>query len=212
MIQSVFPAHPAAPCWQERFLAMLPAIRTHARLAFRHLKPEAREDAAQEVVANALVALVRLVQLGKSDVAYPTVLGRYAVAQFQDGRRVGNRRNVRDVLSPYAQKRKRFDVERLDRFDKEDGQWVQAVVEDHRTPILEQVAFRCDFPAWLDTLPRRNRVSPNRWPSGKATRRSLGGRPSAQTRWPRTSQQDKAFGERGRTCFRVPQSTQVIIA
>lgn len=157
MIQRVFPAHPAAPGWQERFLAMLPVIQTYARLAFRHLKHEAREEATQEVVANALVALVRLVQLGKSDVAYPTVLARYAVAQFQDGRRVGNRRNVRDVLSPYAQKRKRFDVERLDRFDKEDGQWVQAVVEDHRTPILEQVAFRCDFPAWLDTLPRRNR-------------------------------------------------------
>lgn len=157
MIQGVFRARPAAPAWQERFLAMLPAIQTHARLAFRHLKPEARDDATQEVVANALVALTRLVQLGKTDVAYPTVLARYAVAQFQDGRRVGNRRNVRDVLSPYAQKRKRIDVERLDRFDKEAGQWVEAVVEDHRTPILEQVAFRCDFPAWLDTLPRRNR-------------------------------------------------------
>lgn len=71
-----------------------------------HLKPEAREDATQEVIANALVASARLAQLGKSELAYPSVLARYAVAQFQDGRRLGNRRNVREVLSPYAQKRK----------------------------------------------------------------------------------------------------------
>lgn len=45
----------------------------------------------------------------------------------------------------------------MDRFDKEAGEWIEAVVEDHRTPVPEQVAFRCDFPAWLETLPRRNR-------------------------------------------------------
>ena len=99
---------------------MLPAIQTHARCAFRHLDPEAREEAVEEAIANAFVAFVRLVELGKTEVAYPTVLAGYAVAQIQDGRRVGNRRNGRDVLSPYAQKRNRIDVERLDRFDKED--------------------------------------------------------------------------------------------
>jgi len=136
---------------------MLPAIETHARLVFRHLDPEAREDAVEETIANALVAFVRLVQLQKTDVAYPSALARYAVAQIHDGRRVGNRLNVRDVLSPYAQKQKDIQVERLDRFDKEDDCWVEAVVEDHRTPVPEQAAFRCDFPAWLASLPRRNR-------------------------------------------------------
>jgi DNA-directed RNA polymerase sigma subunit (sigma70/sigma32) len=91
------------------------------------------------------------------DVAYPTVLARYAVAQIQDGRRVGSRLNVRDVLSPYAQKHKGIHVERLDHFDREEDQWIEAVVEDSRTPVPDQVAFRCDFPAWLETLPRRNR-------------------------------------------------------
>ena len=147
----------AAPAWHARFLAMLPAIEAHARIAFRGLAPEAREDAVQEAIANAMVAFVRLVQLQKVDVAYPTVLARYAVAQIQDGRRVCNRLNIGDGLSPYAQKQKGIYVERLDRFDRDDDQWIEAVVEDSRTPVPDQVAFRCDFPAWLDRLPRRNR-------------------------------------------------------
>jgi hypothetical protein len=38
-------------------------------VSFRHLVGEARQDAIQEVVANALVAFCRLVQLGKTDLA-----------------------------------------------------------------------------------------------------------------------------------------------
>ena len=37
------------PAWHARFLAMLPAIRTHARFAFRHLNPEAREEHLQRL-------------------------------------------------------------------------------------------------------------------------------------------------------------------
>lgn len=147
----------ATVTWQERFLGMLPAIQTYARVAFGHLDAEASEDAVEEVVANCLVAFVRLVQLGKIEVAYPSVLARFAVSQFRDGRRVGNRRNGRDVLSPYAQKRNGIVVERLDRFRKDASEWAEALVEDQRTPVLDQVAFRCDFPAWLDTLSCRNR-------------------------------------------------------
>ncbi len=147
----------APPAWHKRFLVMLPAIVNHARFAFRHLKGEARQDAIQEVIANALVAFVRLVRRRKIALAYPTVLARYAVAQFQDGRRIGNRLNIKDVLSSYAQKQKGIVVDRLDQFDKTENQWIEAVVEDHRTPVPEQVAFRCDFPEWLARLSGRNR-------------------------------------------------------
>ena len=33
----------------------------------------------------------------------------------------------------------------------------EAIVEDPRTPVPDQVAFRIDFPKWLDGMPRRNR-------------------------------------------------------
>jgi hypothetical protein len=147
----------AATAWHQGFLAMLPAIRLHARIAFRDLDPEAREEAVQEAVCNALAAYVGLFRRGKVALAYPSVLARYAVAQARDGRKVGGHLNCKDVSSEYCQRQKRVVVERLDKFDKEDDQWLEAVVEDHRTPVAEQVVFRCDFPAWLASLPRRNR-------------------------------------------------------
>ena len=143
--------------WQQPFLEMLPVIKNYARRAFRDLNAEARDDAVQEVVANAAVAFERLVQLDKADLAYPQVLARYAVAQFRDGRRVGNKLCIREVLSSYAQRKKGFRVASLERFDKYTGEWLEAVVEDTHTPVPEQVAFRIDFPAWLKVLTKRNR-------------------------------------------------------
>jgi hypothetical protein len=147
-----------SPRWHKAFLAMLPAIVTHAQVAFRNLRPEARAEAVQEVVCNALKAFVQLVQLKKTNLAYPTVLARYGVAQYNDGRRVGNRLRISDVLSPYAQKHKGFKVERLDHFDEEENAWTEAVVQDTRTaPVPDIVAFRVDFSDWLKSLPRRDR-------------------------------------------------------
>ena len=146
------------PHWHKAFLAMLPQIIGHARVSFRHLKPEARAEAVQEVVCNALKAFVRLVERGKADSAYPSPLARYAVAQVCGGRKVGCKLNVRDVLSPYCQRQKNVIVERLDHFDEEENAWAEAVVEDTRTaPVADIVAFRIDFAAWLRCLPRRNR-------------------------------------------------------
>jgi len=156
MTRIVFPA--TRRRWQKVFLAMLPQITAYAKFAFRHLKPEARAEAVQEVVCNALKAFARLVQLHKTDVAYPTVLARYGVRQARDGRKVGNSLNVHDVLSPYCQDRKGVTVERLDRFYEQDGCWEEAVVIDTRNaPVPEIVAFRCDFADWLKSLKHRDR-------------------------------------------------------
>jgi hypothetical protein len=66
------------PAWHAKFLEMLPAIVRHARISFRYLAPEARAEAVQEVVCNACCAIARLAELDKLDLAYPTVLARYA--------------------------------------------------------------------------------------------------------------------------------------
>ena len=146
-----------SPRWHKVFLAMLPAIVTHAKFAFRRLRGEARQDAIQETIANALVAFVNLVRRGKMSIAYPTVLAKYAVAQINDGRRVGNKLNVREVLSGYAQKHKGFKVERLDHFDEEENQWAEAVVEDKTAGPADIARTRIDFDAWLQSLPCRHR-------------------------------------------------------
>ena len=148
----------SVPAWHQKFLAMLPAIVLHARIAFRYLDPEARGEAVQDVVCNACAATARLAELGKLDVAYASVLAGYGVAQVHDGRKVGTKLNCRDVLSPYCQRLKGVVVERLDYFDEEENAWSEAVVEDTRTATVpEIVAFRCDFADWLSSLKRRDR-------------------------------------------------------
>ena len=117
-----------------------------------------REGKLIEILPSSNFADLAVAELGKEDLAYATPLATYAVAQYRAGRRVGNRLNVREVLSEHAQQRKRFTVESLDRFDEEENQWREAVVEDTRTsPVPDVVAFRCDFSQWLHDLPHRNR-------------------------------------------------------
>jgi len=137
---------------------MLPAIVTHAKYAFRNLRGEARQDAVQETIANALVAFVALVRRGRMSLAYPSVLARYATAQIADGRRVGNKLNVREVLSPYAQRLKGFTVDRLDRHDKDDeNTWCEVLVEDRHCGPAQIACTRIDFESWLHSLPCRHR-------------------------------------------------------
>ena len=143
--------------WHAPFLEMLPAIREVALKVFSGLDPDAREEAAAEVVAYAVVAFKALWDQGKPELAYPTVLAMYGAKRVKIGRKVGCKLNVRDVSSEYCQLQKGLTVERLDRYDKYEGAWIEAVVEDHHTPVVDQVWFRIDFPDWLSLFPDRDR-------------------------------------------------------
>ena len=147
-----------SPAWHATFVKMLPAIARHARIAFRHLRSaDARDEAIQEVVCNACCAVARLAELGKLDLAYASVLARYGVAQVRDGRKVGCKLNIGDVMSPYCQRLKDVVVERLDRFDEDDQTWSEALVEDRTAGPADIARTRIDFTAWLASLKRRDR-------------------------------------------------------
>lgn len=148
-------SHPRHNDPQAAFLVMLPVIRRCADVAFRDLRGQDRDDAVQETVANAYVAFVRLVARKRADRAFPAVLAGYAVKQIRDGRRVGTPQAGRDVMSSHAKRKGQYVVERWGRFDR--GGWREAFLEDSRTPIPDQAAFRIDFPAWLSQLSSRNR-------------------------------------------------------
>ena len=145
-----------APAWHAGFLRMLPAINRHAEQAFRRLNAEARADAVQEVMANTFISYAQLYQRGRAHLAFPSVLVRYAAAQFRRGRRVGTRDNCRDLLSPLAKIRRGVYVNALDRhgssLDLHD-----AVVEGKNSTPADIAAFRIDFSAWLKSLPPRER-------------------------------------------------------
>jgi hypothetical protein len=136
---------------------MMPAICLHARINFRHLDPEGREEAVQNCLTNAMVAYLRLYELGKVELAYPSALARYAVAQTNDGRVTGGHLAIRDVSSPYCQAKKNVIVERLDHFDETEWCWKEILIADRSCTPAELAASRIDFPAWLDTLTPRDR-------------------------------------------------------
>ena len=70
----------------EQFLKMLPLIRHQARLAFRRLRSEHKEEMVAEAIANAYCRFSRLVRAGKTDLAYATPLANYAIRQVIAGK------------------------------------------------------------------------------------------------------------------------------
>lgn len=75
------PSRKNFPVWHAGFLRMVPIIALHARIVFRGLRPDAKEEAVAECIANALVAYCRLCELGKQAIIYPGVLARFAARQ-----------------------------------------------------------------------------------------------------------------------------------
>jgi hypothetical protein len=157
MIATQRVARRRVPAWHVRFLAMLPRIQQCAQVAFRDFDPEAQEDAIAEVVANCLVAYVRLVELNKEDIAYPTVLASFAIRQYREGRRVGNKANSRDVCSAQARQKGGYKVHHIGDPHEQGRSWVEQLAENRQTSPAELACFRLDFKAWLETLSPRNR-------------------------------------------------------
>jgi len=140
----------------EQFLQMMPTIKRHARLAFRNLQPQDREEATSEVVCNAFCAFRRLAALGKQQSAFATPLARFAVAHFRAGRRVG-KLNSNDVTSVVNQRQHGFSLRSLQLGLSDEGVWIEILADNKLTPVPDQVAFRIDFPAWFRLQNQRDR-------------------------------------------------------
>ena len=65
---------PASRRRNDKFLSMLPEIRTQANFAFRRAPVDAREESIQEVVSQAYSLFVRLCQRRKLALVYATPL------------------------------------------------------------------------------------------------------------------------------------------
>jgi hypothetical protein len=135
--------------WQDCFLQMLPEIKKWLRLAFSHLAPEAREDAAAEALAHCLLAYVRLHERGKADNATASSLAWYSSRQIRRGRPAVGRMNSKDPLSRYAQ------VGSRNRLERKSGEWIDKLAEDKRASVADLVAAKLDVRAWFTTLTKR---------------------------------------------------------
>ena len=154
------------------FLTLLPRIEHHALIYFRSLRcPGRKEDAVQETISLAWMWFVRLMERGKDPRTFPAVFASYAARAVKCGRRICGQEKGKDVMSKLTQQRHSFTVEQLpsstasshdERSGIIHGQHKQDAFEERlrdnvQTPVLDQVAFRIDFPAWLTTLTLRER-------------------------------------------------------
>jgi hypothetical protein len=156
---------------QQQFLAIMPRIELHARIWSKNLTcPGKKEDFVSEAVALAWKSFVRLAEQGRDATEFASALASLVVRAVRSGRRLCGQERSRDVMSSSAQRMHDFRVEELmppaihERLRHEPlGQRQQDAYEERlkdnmQTPVLDQVVFRCDFPAWLGTLSDRNRL------------------------------------------------------
>src|SRR5882757_123454 len=135
--------------WQSSFVAMLPELEQKLRLAFCRLDPESREDAIEEGIVHSLLAYVRLGEQGRAEVASVSSLAWYSSRQIKRGRPAVGHMNGKEPLSRYGQFSNDIKVER------QPSNWIDAMVEDKRAAVADQVAARMDVGAWFATLTKR---------------------------------------------------------
>jgi hypothetical protein len=146
---------------QASFVAIvLPRVLSHGRVYFRHVKcRDRRQDAIQEMIGLAWKWHLSLAEQGKDASRFPTTLASYAARAVQRGCRVPGQDRANEILSPLAQRRRHFTVDRLPDFSTLGGGPLEEALHDNTvSPVPDQVVFRLDFPAWLGTLSQRNRA------------------------------------------------------
>jgi hypothetical protein len=155
----------------DRFLALLPRIELHARIYFRFLSHDRKDEAVAETVALAWCWFVRLSQRGKDATQFVSALASYAARAVSSGRRLCGQLPSKDVLSDVAQRRHGFTVQALPQGTRHPFEEVYASVQGQRhidaldemlrdntvTPPPDQAAFRIDFAAWRRTRTQRDR-------------------------------------------------------
>jgi DNA-directed RNA polymerase specialized sigma24 family protein len=157
---------------QAHFVAILPRIELHAKIYFRDVKcPHRKEDYIQETRALAWKYFVRTIQLGKNPLTFVSRIATFAARHARSGRHVCGQERSKDTMSPLAQRRHGFTVQPLPSstalsseqfYTTSHGQRLMDAVEERLrdntlTAVPEQVCFRLDFPAWLNTLSDRDR-------------------------------------------------------
>jgi hypothetical protein len=155
-----------------RFLRLLPKLETHARIAFRGIRcPVKQEDRVQECAALGWKWFLRLTEQGKDVFDFPMAFIALLARAVRCGRKLCGQERSRDVLSPLAQARHGFRVERLPSSTRSPheqlyadphGQALLDALEERlrdntQTPVADQVAFRIDFPVWRCTRSERDR-------------------------------------------------------
>jgi hypothetical protein len=162
MLPTRTPAVPGAALdhWQAAFLALLPTVQSVARLHFRHVRcPDTKLDHVAEAVALAWLWYLRLVRKGRDPAEFVVTFSQLVARSVASGRRLCGQEKAKDALSPVCQRRRNFVVAPLpDGTAMVGNVFDDALIDNTRTPVPDQVQFRVDFPRWRRSLGRGRRV------------------------------------------------------
>ena len=101
---------------------------------------------------------MRLARRGRDAADFASALAAYAARAVKSGRRLCGQEPAGDVLSPLAQQRRNFSVSALPEASSLDGNvFDEALFDNTRTAVPEQVSFRLDFPRWRKSRTRGDR-------------------------------------------------------
>jgi hypothetical protein len=144
---------------QADFAALLPRIERTVRFHLRHIPDlDHRADAVAEAVAVAWHWYRRCAERGKDAAQFVTSLASLAARFVRAGRGLCGQQPGTDALSPLAQRRHGFITVPLKTGSGMIGEiYEDALHENTRSPVPDQVQFRCDFPRWLRRLGGRDR-------------------------------------------------------
>lgn len=155
---------------KQEFLALLPDIERYARHVFRRCRDSDREELVAETTARVWLWFLRLSSRGKDPRTVFSPLLRFSVLAVKDGRRVGARRNSRELCH-----RARRDGLRIcsleDRDVRSGSPWKAIIAESRAFSPADAAAARLDIEAWLRTETVRKRAV--------AKALAIGERPSA---------------------------------
>ncbi len=124
-----------------------------------------------ETVALCWVWYARLVRGGRDPSGFLGTLAGYGAAAVAAGRRACGQEPARDVLSSVCRssvcrRRRGFTVAPLPGEAADGAPPADALRDNTRTPVPDQVQFRCDFPAWRARLRPRDRRLVDRLAAG----------------------------------------------
>jgi hypothetical protein len=117
-----------------------------------------KQELLAEMAAMTWRWFVRLVRRGKDVLKFVGRLAVYAARAISSGRRVCGRERARDAMSASTQRNRGFAVGGLPEVGTLlRGPLADALLDNTVSPVLDQVAFRLDFPAWRRTRTERDR-------------------------------------------------------
>ena len=173
MPSSRTPAVPGAALQhrQAAFLALLPTVESVARWHFRHVRcPDTKLDRVAEATALAWLCYLRLVRKGRDPAQFVVTFSQLVARAVNSGRRVCGQEKAKDALSPVCQRRRNFVVSPLPGGSAMVGTvFDEALIDNTRTPVPDQVQFRLDFPRWRRTLGRNRRALMDAMAAGHRT-------------------------------------------